>query len=106
MSTADRRSFLQASLSGLAALASVPVLASLEGCQTTATAHKTALQTEKLADRVTLVTGAPGNVVALSASDGFVLVDSGSSALAGAVRKSLVGAKVRTLFNTHYHAEQ
>jgi glyoxylase-like metal-dependent hydrolase (beta-lactamase superfamily II) len=70
------------------------------------TAGKTTLQTEKLADRVTLITGAPGNVVALSSSDGFVLVDSGSSALAGAVRKSLVGAKVRTLFNTHYHAEQ
>ena len=33
MNTNDRRSFLRASLSGLAVLASVPVLASLEGCQ-------------------------------------------------------------------------
>jgi cyclase len=118
--TSDRRSFLQASLSGLAALASVPVLSGLEGCQqlpsrqpdgrqssgATTNAPKSALSTEKLADRVTLISGTPGNVVALSSSDGILLVDSGSSALAGAVRKSLAGAKVRTLFNTHYHADQ
>jgi len=113
-STGDRRSFLRASLSGLAALASVPTLASLGGCQQLpsrqppglTTARKTALPTEKLADRVTLITGAPGNVVALSSDDGIVLVDSGSSASARAVRASLGGARVRTLFNTHYHTEQ
>ena len=118
MSAGDRRSFLRASLSGLAVLASVPVLASLEGCQqlpsrqppgaTTVgkTAGKTAPPTEKLADRVTLITGAPGNVLALSSSDGILLVDSGSSASAHAVRASLGGASVHTLFNTHYHADQ
>ena len=116
----DRRSFLRASLSGLAVLASVPVLASLEGCQqvpsrqppgpttatTTTTARKSALPTEKLSDHVTLITGAPGNLVALSSSDGILLVDSGSSASAHAVRASLGGAPVHTLFNTHYHADQ
>ena len=118
MSAGDRRSFLRASLSGLAVLASVPVLASLEGCQqlpsrqppgaTTVgkTAGKTAPPTEKLADRVTLITGAPGNVLALSSSDGILLVDSGSSTAAHAVRASLGGAPVHTLFNTHYHADQ
>jgi cyclase len=113
-SAGDRRSFLRASLSGIAVLASVPVLASLEGCQQlpsrqppgTTTARKTALPTEKLSDRVTLITGAPGNVVALSSSDGIVLVDSGSTAFARAVQASLGGAPVRTLFNTHYHADQ
>ena len=35
-----------------------------------------------------------------------MLVDSGSAELARAVQKSLAGAKVRTLFNTHYHADQ
>jgi len=116
-SARDRRSFLRASLSGLAVWASVPVLASLEGCQqlpsrqspaptTTTTARKSALPTEKLSDRVTLITGAPGNVVALSSGDGVVLVDSGSTAFARAVRGSLSGARVRTLFNTHYHADQ
>jgi cyclase len=112
--TTDRRNFLQTSLGSLAALASVSALGGLEGCQQlpsrqtsgSPTAGKTALPTEKLTDRVTLITGAPGNVVALSSSDGFVLVDSGSSAAARGVRKSLAGAKVRTLFNTHYHAEQ
>jgi len=112
--TTDRRTFLQASLSGLAGLASLPLLGGLAGCQQlpsgqspgSTTARKTALPGEKLADRVTLITGAPGNVVALSSSDGIVLVDSGSSALARAVRASLGDARVRTLFNTHYHTEQ
>ena len=118
MSTADRRRFLQASFSGLAALASVPLLASLEGCQqlparqptgstsASVAARNTALPTEKLTDRVTLITGAPGNVVALSSTDGILLVDSGSSAFAKGVRVSLDGVRVRTLFNTHYHADQ
>jgi cyclase len=114
--TTDRRRFLQESLGGLAALASVPVLGSLEGCQQAPTRQptgsgstatgKTVLSSEKLADRVTLITGAPGNLVALSSSDGVLLVDSGSSASAHAVRTSLSGAQVRTLFNTHYHADQ
>lgn len=104
--TTDRRSFLQTSLTGLAALASVPLLgAGLEGCQQVPS-RKNALPTEKLTERVTLITGAPGNVVALSSGDGVLLVDSGSSALAHAVRASLGGARVRTLFNTHYHSEQ
>jgi cyclase len=112
--TTDRRSFLRTSWSGLAALASVPVLGSLGGCQQlpsrqspgSMTARKSALPTEKLTDRVTLITGAPGNVVALSSTDAILLVDSGSSAFARAVRATLAGARVRTLFNTHYHAEQ
>src|SRR5262245_32410752 len=112
--TIDRRNFLKAGVGGLTALASVPLVGGLAGCQQTptrqaaasATAKKTALTSEKLTERVTLIGGAPGNVVALSSSDGVVLVDSGSAAMAGAVRKSLAAAKVRTLFNTHYHADQ
>jgi glyoxylase-like metal-dependent hydrolase (beta-lactamase superfamily II) len=119
MKMTDRRSFLQASVGALAGVASVPLLGGLAGCQqlpskqgtgqsapTSTAARKTALPTAKLTDRVTLITGAPGNILALSSDDGLVLVDSGSAALAGAVRKSLAGAKVRTLFNTHYHADQ
>ncbi len=70
------------------------------------TAPKPALTTEKLTERVTLISGVPGNVIALTSTDGVVLVDSGSAALAGSVRKSLAAAKVRTLLNTHYHADQ
>ena len=94
--TTDRRRFLQAGLGGLAGLASVPLWG----------AEASRLPTEKLTDRVTLITGAPGNVVALASTDGVVLVDSGSAALAGAVQASLGGARVQTLFNTHYHADQ
>ena len=116
MKTTDRRSFLQAGLTGLAGLASVPLLGgTLAGCAQTpsrpaaagsATVPKAALTTEKLTERITLIGGVPGNVIALSSSDGVVLVDSGSSALAPSVRKSLAGAKVHTLFNTHYHTDQ
>ncbi len=115
MKKTDRRSFLQAGLTGLAGLASVPLLGSgLAGCaqtpsrQTAAagSAPKPALTTEKLTERVTLISGVPGNVIALSSDEGVVLVDSGSAALVGSVRKSLGGAKVRTLLNTHYHADQ
>ena len=117
MKKTDRRSFLQAGLTGLAGLAAVPLLGgSLAGCaQTpsrsaaagaTPTGPKPVLATEKLAERVTLISGVPGNVIALSSGDAVVLVDSGSAALSGSVRKSLAGAKVRTLFNTHYHADQ
>ncbi len=106
----DRRSFLQASLSAVAGLVSVPLLGSLAGCQTLpsgqATARKTALASEKLADRVTLLSGAPGNVIALAFDDGVVLVDSGAAESARLVKASLGGAKVRALFNTHYHADQ
>src|SRR5688500_655326 len=120
MKTTDRRSFLQASLGGIAAVASVPLLGGLAGCQqtpsreprgsTTATTGgrtaRTALTSEKLGERVTLISGAPGNVVALAADNAVVLVDSGAADSARAVKTSLAGAKVRTLFNTHYHADQ
>jgi cyclase len=108
--TTDRRRFLQAGLGGLAGLTSVPLLGSLAGCQQLPyrppAGRSTALPAEKLTDRVRLIAGVPGNVVALAASDGVVLVDSGSSALATGVRAGLAGARVRTLFNTHYHADQ
>jgi glyoxylase-like metal-dependent hydrolase (beta-lactamase superfamily II) len=117
MTTIDRRSFLQGSVSGLAGLASVPLVGALAGCQQLPTRQPggesgqqavptAALQGAKLTERVTVISGAPGNVVALSSGDGVVLVDSGSAVMARSVRASLGGAKVGTLFNTHYHAEQ
>jgi cyclase len=96
MNTIDRRSVLHAGIGGIAALVTAPLVA----------ARSARLPTEKLADRVTLITGAPGNVVALSGSSGVVLIDSGSLALANAVQASLTGAQVHTLFNTHYHSDQ
>lgn len=110
MTRSDRRSFLQASLTGLAGLASVPLIGSLEGCEQLptrqSTARAAALPMQKLTERVSVISGAPGNVVALSAGDATLLVDSGSAELAPSVRLSLAGAKVGTLINTHYHADQ
>jgi len=110
MTSTDRRGFLQVSLSGVAGLASMPLLTSLEGCQQLATrpaaAPSAPLPGDKLTDRITVITGAPGNVVALSSSDGVLLVESGSAAMAGGVEASVAGARVRTLINTHYHADQ
>ena len=107
--TIDRRRFL-------AGLAVAPLAGSLVGCAQSPSRSSTdggsraasaaALNTQKLTDRVTLITNAPGNVLALDTGDGVLLVDSGSAQLAGTVRKSLGGGRVRTLFNTHYHADQ
>lgn len=113
----DRRSFLQASLGGLAGLASVPLLGGLQGCESMRSVRSAgdsagrevapALTSEKLNERITVIGGAPGNLVALSSGDGVVLVDSGAtSAAAKAVGAKLGGARVSTLFNTHYHPEQ
>jgi glyoxylase-like metal-dependent hydrolase (beta-lactamase superfamily II) len=120
MKTTDRRRFLQGSLTGLAGLASVPLLGSLSGCQQVPTRGEaaaaapvapantkaTVLATTKLTDGLTLITNAPGNVLALTSPDGVLLVDSGSAALASSVRLTLGSASVHTLFNTHYHADQ
>lgn len=110
MKRTDRRSFLQASFGGLAGLASVPLFADLAGCQALSSRRvaqrAAALPSEKLTGRISVITGAPGNVVALSSSDGALIVDSGSAAMARGVQASLVGTRVRTLINTHYHSDQ
>jgi cyclase len=98
----ERRSVLKKGLYGFAGLASAPLLGGLAGC----TQPAAKLPLEALSDRLALISGAPGNVLALTANDGLVLVDSGSAELARSVLASLDGATVRTLFNTHYHADQ
>lgn len=114
MKTTDRRHILKAGLGGLAGLASVSLLGSLSGCsrdsreeeQATVQQQATRLPIESLSDRMRLITGAPGNVLALAVNDGFLLVDGGSAEMAPSVQLSLDGGRVHTLFNTHYHAEQ
>jgi glyoxylase-like metal-dependent hydrolase (beta-lactamase superfamily II) len=62
-----------------------------------------------LNDRLSLVTTGGTNVLALSTSEGLVLVDSGApeytGALMASVRQFASGGRVETLFNTHWHAE-
>lgn len=57
----------------------------------------------KLADRITLISGAGNNVVALAGDSGSLLVDSGNAAQIADVMK--LAGKVTTVFNTHYHLE-
>ncbi len=89
----DRRTFLKASVGGIVGLSAFPLLAASAPAVT-------------LGDRIRVMPGLPGNVVVLKGADGLVLVDSGSAEHAPALMKSLAGERVRTLINTHYHADQ
>jgi len=69
-----------------------------------------AIQTTRVTDKLALLSGAGGNVLALSTADGLVVVDSGAAAsgpqLVAALATLPDGARVHTLFNTHWHLEQ
>jgi cyclase len=54
----------------------------------------------KLNDTLSLLNGVGTNVLALSTSDGLILVDSGAPQHSGGLPKG-----VKTVFNTHYHLE-
>jgi glyoxylase-like metal-dependent hydrolase (beta-lactamase superfamily II) len=66
--------------------------------------------TRKLTDKVAVIDGGGANVVAFATGEGFILVDSGAPKSAEQVKAALGtlggAAKVRTLFNTHYHLDQ
>jgi glyoxylase-like metal-dependent hydrolase (beta-lactamase superfamily II) len=99
---ADRRSLLKGALGALAGL-SLPALS-----RSSFAADPPAVA--QVANNVALVSGAGGNVLAVTTTDGMVLVDSGaaaaSDALLAAVRTLPGGDRVRTLFNTHWHLDQ
>ncbi len=61
------------------------------------------LTAAKLTDKITLITGAGNNIVALAGDGGSLLVDCGDAAHAQDVLK-LTG-NVKTVFNTHWHLE-
>lgn len=72
--------------------------------RTTAQSDRTALT-----DRLSLIASGGTNVVACVSADGLVLVDSGApdrtDALVASLRALTPSLRVRTLFNTHWHAE-
>ena len=53
-----------------------------------------------LTDKIAVLNGGGANIVALTTTDGLVLVDS------GAPKTFAVSSPVRILFNTHYHTDQ
>jgi glyoxylase-like metal-dependent hydrolase (beta-lactamase superfamily II) len=71
---------------------------------------QTARAAQLLNDGVYLVDAGGANIVARLTADGLVLVDSGRAQSGAQVTAGLQavapGATVRTLFNTHYHADQ
>ena len=66
--------------------------------------------TTKLNSRLLLISGLGGNLVALRGDEGLLLVDSGAPGstdqLIVELAKFARGAKVHTVFNTHWHAGQ
>ena len=64
----------------------------------------------RLTDKLAVVDGGGSNVLAFSGGDGLVLVDSGTAKSGDKVLAELKdvagGAKVATVFNTHYHTDQ
>jgi glyoxylase-like metal-dependent hydrolase (beta-lactamase superfamily II) len=100
MKMTDRRNVLKTGLGAFVAVATLPLLGGITSCS------QQRLPIEALGDRVRLITGAPGNVVALTTPEGILLVDSGAAELADAVKATLDGSPVHTLFNTHHHADQ
>jgi len=88
----QRRQFLRTLASGAAALSISRVGLAESGPAPT-----------KLTDKVTLITGAGNNIVALGGDNGSLLVDCGDGAHAEGVLK-LVGP-VKTVINTHWHLE-
>jgi glyoxylase-like metal-dependent hydrolase (beta-lactamase superfamily II) len=97
----SRREFLQA-LAG--ALGTMPLaLPRTTGAQT----GPSAPSTTPLGERVTLITGAGNNVIALAADEGSLLVDAGDAAHAPALLNDVLklAGSVSTVFNTHYHLE-
>ncbi len=75
-----------------------------------APAPASTLAAQTLGPRLALITGGAGNVLALGADNGALLVDGGARAESAALLKLATGAvnagKVHTLFNTHWHPEQ
>ena len=88
----QRREFLHTLVGGAAALS----LARAAFAQT-------GPATAKLTDKVTLITGAGNNIVALAGDGGSLLVDCGDAAHAPDVLK--LAGSVKTVVNTHWHTE-
>ncbi|HTP40619.1 MAG TPA: MBL fold metallo-hydrolase [Steroidobacteraceae bacterium] len=88
----------------------VAVAAALPGCASTRSGARTPVVSTALNERLLLVSGLGGNVVALHGEGGLLLVDSGAPGATARLQKELDrfahGAPVRTLINTHWHAAQ
>lgn len=97
----NRRQLLQGAVAGALPLWGLP--RSLK-------AQHSAGGVRRLTDKLAVVDGGGANVLAFSGGAGLVLVDSGAPKSGDQVMTALKniagGAKVQTIFNTHYHLDQ
>ncbi len=110
----DRRQLLKGALGGLAGLAlpgfanAIPPTATRPATVSNAPPRQSGIAV--LNDTLSLWTDVGTNVLALSTSDGLVLVDSGAPESAGRFMAHLGelpgSGRVQTVFNTHWHPEQ
>jgi glyoxylase-like metal-dependent hydrolase (beta-lactamase superfamily II) len=100
-----RRAVLKSVL-GTAAAVALP----LEVLARSASKGTGKVSTTALGDRLLLISGLGGNVVALRGDEGILLVDSGAPAATSKLQSELKnfadGGKVSTVINTHWHTDQ
>lgn len=74
------------------------------------TAQQQGSDARRLTEKLAVLDGGGANVLAFSTGQGFVLVDSGApnsgDKVMAALENLAAGAKVQTLFNSHYHIDQ
>ncbi len=94
-----RRAFMTRTVTALGALA-------LPGISNAALAYAVT----PLGDSLSVINGVGGNVLVFQADDGLILVDSGAMNATGSLQEILgsfaAGARVKTLFNSHWHLDQ
>jgi glyoxylase-like metal-dependent hydrolase (beta-lactamase superfamily II) len=97
----DRREILKGAIAGAVTVWASPRIL---------TGQQTADGVLRLTDKLAVVDGGGSNVLAFSTGDGIVLVDGGApksgDQVIAALKNVAAGAKVQTLFNTHYHLDQ
>jgi cyclase len=96
----NRRQILKGAMAGALAMCASRVV----------TAQQPSGGARPLGDKLALVDGGGANVLVYSGGDGLVLVDSGApksgDQVLAALKNVAAGAKVQTVFNTHYHTDQ
>jgi cyclase len=101
----NRRSFLRDLAVGAAGIG----LSRRAFAQTGSAPANAPLEVKKLTDNFLLITGAPGNVLAVIGSDGVLLVNGGSAERSGELLKLVAehsgGKPVQVLFNTCWHPQ-
>ncbi|MEP7242804.1 MAG: MBL fold metallo-hydrolase [Gammaproteobacteria bacterium] len=102
----NRRKFLRATLGTVA----VATLSEWTPLPAYAREKVTNLTAARLNDRISVISGAGANVVAMSGPEGALLVDGGLAARSGELVKMALAQtsakRVHTLINTHWHPEQ